>query len=447
MYTALVSRLLFPLHERLKGHDSVRVRREMEQTQWWPRERLAELQLERLRALIADAGVNVPYYRDELRAARVDPAAIRSLADLRQLPFLTKPIIRANLGRLRSERAKDLARFNTGGSSGEPLIFFIGKERVSHDVAAKWRATRWWGVDLGDPEIVVWGSPIEVGAQDRLRALRDRLLRTRLLPAFEMSEARLDRFVREIREMRPKMLFGYPSSLSLIARHAERLGVAMNGLGIRVAFCTSERLYDHQRATIEKVFGCRVANGYGGRDAGFIAHECPQGGMHITAEDIVVETVRPDGSAVATGEAGEIVVTHLATRDFPFIRYRTGDIGVLDDSACPCGRGLPLLKEIQGRATDFVVARDGTVMHGLALIYVLRDLPGIRAFKIVQESLDRTHVLVEPAEDFRAEQLATIERGLQARLGAGVQVEVELVPQIAPEKSGKFRYVVSHVAI
>jgi phenylacetate-CoA ligase len=86
-------------------------------------------------------------------------------------------------------------------------------------------------------------------------------------------------------------------------------------------------------------------------------------------------------------------------------------------------------------------------MHGLALIYVLRDLPGIRAFKIVQESLDRTRVLVEPAEDFRAEQLATIEQGLQARLGAGVRVEVELVPQIAPEKSGKFRYVVSHVTV
>jgi len=130
-----------------------------------------------------------------------------------------------------------------------------------------------------------------------------------------------------------------------------------------------------------------------------------------------------------------------------FIRYRTGDVGVLDDTVCSCGRGLPLLKEIQGRTTDFVVARDGTVMHGLALIYVLRDQAGIRAFKIIQESLDRTRVLIEPADDFRSEQLATIERGLIARLGEGVQVDVELVPQIAPEASGKFRYVVSHVAV
>jgi phenylacetate-CoA ligase len=106
-------------------------------------------------------------------------------------------------------------------------------------VAAKWRATRWWGVDIGDPEIVVWGSPIELTAQDRIRQFRDRLLRTQLLPAFEMSESKLDGFVDTIRRTRPAMLFGYPSSISLIAKHAEKRGQAMNDLGIRVAFVTS----------------------------------------------------------------------------------------------------------------------------------------------------------------------------------------------------------------
>ena len=191
--------------------------------------------------------------------------------------------------------------------------------------------------------------------------------------------------------------------------------------------------------------GCRVANGYGGRDAGFIAHECPQGGMHLTAEDIVVEIVRPDGAVAPAGEAGEIVVTHLATRDFPFIRYRTGDVGVLGAAKCPCGRGLPLLEEIQGRSTDFVVARDGTLMHGLALIYVLRDLPGIASFKIVQESPELVRVLVVPAQPLAQAVRASIVSGLQARLGSDVVVRVEEVAQIAPERSGKFRYVVSKV--
>jgi phenylacetate-CoA ligase len=446
LYTRFTAGVVFPLHERLKRHTTVAVRRRLEETQWWPAEPLQALQMERLRALLIDAGRHVPYYRDLFRERGFDPAGITSLADLQRLPFLTKPLIRAHTDALKHEHARDLARFNTGGSSGEPLIFFIGKERVSHDVAAKWRATRWWGVDIGDPEIVIWGSPIELGSQDHVRALRDKLLRTELMPAFEMSEAKLDGFITTIRRKRPKMLFGYPSALSHIARHAEKRGQYMDDLGIEVAFVTSERLFDDQRATISRVFGCKVANGYGGRDAGFIAHECPAGGMHLTAEDIVVEIVGPSGEVLPPGQAGEIVITHLATKDFPFIRYRTGDVAVLDDRKCACGRGLPMVKEIQGRTTDFVVAADGTVMHGLALIYILRDLPGVRQFKIVQESLSSMRILVVGDAAFGASSRARIVALTKARLGAQVDVVIEEVRDIPPEKSGKYRYVVSRVS-
>jgi phenylacetate-CoA ligase len=107
---------------------------------------------------------------------------------------------------------------------------------------------------------------------------------------------------------------------------------------------------------------------------------------------------------------------------------------------------LPLLKEIQGRSTDFLVAQDGTVMHGLALIYILRDLPQVKAFKIVQESLQRTAVQVVLEGTLDEALRARIVAGFRARLGAGVEVMVEQVAQIAPEKSGKFRYVISKVA-
>jgi phenylacetate-CoA ligase len=445
MYTPLVSHLLFPLHERLKGHTTVAARRRMEQTQWWAPGQIAALQVDRLRALLTEAA-QVPYWRELFTRLRFDPRAVTGVHDLQALPLLDKATIRAHSDAMKHPQARrGLARFNTGGSSGEPLIFFIGNERVSHDVAAKWRATRWWGVDIGDPEIVVWGSPIELGSQDRVRALRDKLLRTELLPAFEMSEARLDGFVAAIRRRKPKMLFGYPSAISHIARHAEARGQRMDDLGIKVAFVTSERLYDEQRAAIQRVFGCLVANGYGGRDAGFIAHECPQGGMHLTAEDIVVEIVDGQGRVLPPGQAGEIVVTHLATQDFPFIRYRTGDVAVLDDRPCACGRGLPMLKEIQGRTTDFVVAADGTVMHGLALIYILRDLPGVQQFKIVQESLLCTRILLVTEAAFVASCVPDIIRKAQARLGDRVEIIVDQVAEIPPEISGKYRYVVSKV--
>ncbi len=197
---------------------------------------------------------------------------------------------------------------------------------------------------------------------------------------------------------------------------------------------------------ISDTFGCPVANGYGGRDAGFIAHECPAGGMHITAEDIIVEIVDSNDHPLPHGESGEIVVTHLASRDFPFIRYRTGDIGILDDRTCDCGRGLPLLREIQGRSTDFVVAQDGTVMHGLALIYILRDMSEIKVFKIIQESLDFTRIQVVAETGLHPSQISRITESFQTRLGWDVKIKVEQVSEIPAEKSGKFRYVVSKVA-
>lgn len=444
LHTALVANLLFPLQEKLKKHDTVAIRRAMDDSQWWPPEKIEQLRFERLRGLLIKVGQHVPYYRDCFARQGFDPQTITSLADLQRLPLLTKAVIRAEGDQMKSDIAQGLARFNTGGSSGEPLIFFIGKERVSHDVAAKWRATRWWGVDIGDPEIVVWGSPIELGTQDRIRGIRDNLMRTELMPAFLMSEQNLDRFVARIRERRPKMLFGYPSAISHIAGHAKKRGIPLNTLGVKVVFCTSERLYDHQRAAISEAFGCPVANGYGGRDAGFIAHECPAGSMHITAEDIIVEIVDEQGKVQPAGVSGEIVVTHLATSDFPFIRYRTGDIGTLGSELCSCGRGLPLLKEIQGRSTDFVVAADGTVMHGLALIYILRDLVGVRSFKVIQESLKKTRVLVVTDAGFQPSAVEQIVAGFRQRLGSSVDVQVEIVDSIPAEKSGKFRYIVSH---
>jgi phenylacetate-CoA ligase len=445
LYTKLVSGVLFPLHERLKRHDTLSVRRSLEETQWWTPERLRVLQLERLNAFVRVVHERVPYYRDLMRDRGFGPEDIRTLEDLRRFPMLTKDAIRAAMDALKADGATGLARFNTGGSSGEPLVFFIGRERVSHDVAAKWRATRWWDVDIGDREIVVWGSPIELSAQDRVRELRDRVLRTRLIPAFEMSEANLDRFVAAIRDFRPRMLFGYPSSLSLIAGHARKRGQTMDDLGVKVAFVTSERLYDEQRETIEDVFACPVANGYGGRDAGFIAHACPRGRMHITAEDIIVEVVDRDGRTLAPGVAGEIVITHLATSEFPFIRYRTGDVGVLADEPCPCGRGLPVITEIQGRTTDFIVASDGTLMHGLALIYVLRSISGVKEFKVIQESMKHTRVLLVLSDTFESGRLAGIEQEIKSRLGQNVRVDLEPVSEIHAERSGKFRYVVSKV--
>ncbi len=443
LYTRLCSSLLFPLHERLKGHDTTRRLRALEQSQWLTREALLAAQRERLLAFLADITREVPYYR--ALAERMGIDALRMDADniLQQFPVLEKSDIRQHSEAMKRPRAR-LAKFNTGGSSGVPLIFWLG-ERVSHDVAAKWRATRWWNVDIGDRELVLWGSPVELKTQDRIKQIRDRLLRTELVPAFDLSPDGMRRFVQRYQQFRPRMLFGYPSAFARIAAFAEAEGLSLKNTSLRVVFVTAERLYPEQRESIQRAFGVPVANGYGARDAGFLAHECPHGGMHIMSEDVVLETLDSNGQPAAPDVAGEIVVTHLATGDFPFVRYRTGDVGRLGDERCPCGRGLPLLSEIQGRTTDFVTACDGTVMHGLAVIYVVREIDGVESFRIIQHSREQLEVLIVSAQ-WSDEKRARIVAGMRQRLGQQLQVDVRVVTDIPREANGKFRYVISKIS-
>ena len=435
---------MFPIHEKLKKHTTTAARRSLEKSQWYSPEQLRQLQIKRLKALLIHANDHVPYYRNVFAQIKLNVHDVDSLDVLTRIPFLDKTIIRENSELLKSSVPAGLAKFNTGGSSGQPLNFFISLERVSQDVAAKWRATRWWGVDIGDPELVVWGSPIELGAQDRVRLIRDKLLRTQLLPAFELSDKKLLGFLEDIKRVKPKMLFGYPSALGRMAKYALDQSIDMTSVGVKVVFVTSEYLYEEQREMIEKCFGCQVANGYGGRDAGFIAHECPARNMHITAEDIIVEIINTDGNPVKAGESGEIVVTHLATAGYPFVRYKTGDVGVLDDQQCSCGRGLPLLKEIQGRTSDFVVSQLGDVIHGSALRYILREYSNILEYKIIQETKELTRIMLIVDESFTNLHEQAVIQSFKNRLGDRTKVLIEYVQEIPAEKSGKFRFVISH---
>jgi phenylacetate-CoA ligase len=443
LYTHVASGLLFPLQERIKRHSSVPLRRELERTQWLAPEEIEALQRTRLREFLVRAGRDVPYYGRLFAGCGFDPASVNSISDLARVPFLDKAAIRANVEDLKSRSAGALVKYNTGGSSGEPLIFYMGMGRVSHDVAAKWRATRWWDVDIGDPEIVLWGSPVELTRQDRYRAIRDRIFRSWLLPAFQMSPSQMDRYCEDLRRIRPRMVFGYASAVALLARHARSLGRRLDDLGVRVVFTTGETLYPDQREAIEAAFGAPVANGYGSRDAGFIAHQCKEGSLHVSAEDIIVELVGPDDRPVAAGENGEIVITHMATDDFPFIRYRTGDIALASGRRCACGRGLPVLDEVHGRSTDFIRTASGNQMHALALIYEVRDKPGVRAFKIIQAEDLSLELLLTGGPELTADVEARIYAGLLRRMGPGTVLTIRRVNEIPPEKSGKYRYVVS----
>jgi len=439
--------LFFRLQEYAKGHATFRILREMEAVDRMPAEALQRLQSEKLRDLIVYCHAHVPHVRAQMQAAGISPDDIRDTGALRHFPVLRKADVRKHRESLKSEIATDLSPFSTGGSTGEPLIFDVAKRRAASRVACRQRVSRWWGVSVGDPEIALWGSPVELTRQDRLRALRDKLFATQLLPAFEMNEEMMSSYL-DILERRPcKQIFGYPSAIYQLCEHARKHGRNLAKVGVKAVFVTGEVLLPYHRETISKAFGCAVANGYGGRDSGFISHECPHGGMHVMADAVIVEILDSDGRPALPGEAGEIVVTDLYSHEAPFIRYATGDLAAWSNAICPCGRALPLLDRIEGRSNDSIVTPDGRVMNSLALIYAVREVDGIDQFRIRQKAASWFHVQVVRNERFQADAEDRIRRSWTQLLRSPADVTFEYVQAIPPEASGKFRHVISDIGL
>lgn len=445
MTPSLVRQVFLPLHERLCGRNTLAYARDLEVTQWWKPERIRELQTLKLRELLASAMRTSTFFRNRIAAAGVSPATV-TLADLRRIAPLTKADIRAHLDELTWPAVRGgLHRSSTGGSTGAPVTFYMDRARQAADQAARIRSRRWFGVEPGDREIYLWGSPVEAAAHDRAKALRDRLVNHRLLNAFEMTPERLRRYLDKIERFNPVHIFGYPSSLARLVAFAETINKAAVTPALRAVFVTGEWLNPADRASMAAYFNVPIANGYGAREAGFIAHECRDGRLHVTDESMIVEIVDSVGQPVTDGEPGEVVVTHLDNYGMPLIRYRTGDIARCDQSRCPCGRGLSSLVQVEGRRTDQLLRKDGGVAHALSVIYVLRETPGVREFKVVQRRGLDLDVSIAADCAFAEVDQSRLASQIGRQLG-GVDVRLCLVDQIPPEASGKFRYVISEAA-
>ena len=424
---------------------------EIDRTQWLSRGGVEAYQAQRLGRLLASALAHSPWHADRLRLAGLEDAVEAgavALADLQRLPTMNKRDARDNVEQLVWRGVPGgVFQYTTGGSSGEPLIFHFGRTRQASDAAGRMRARRWWGVQPGEREVYLWGAPVELNKTDRIKTLRDRLVNQLVLNAFAMSPERMDEYLEALQAWQPKCLYGYASSIALLAAHAEARQRKLSLPQLRVVCTTGEPLYPHQRELIARVFGVPVANEFGSRDIGFTAHEAPGGQMLLMSESHIVEVLDQAGRPVAPGEAGEAVITGLTSEAQPFIRYRTGDVLQLSSEPAAGGQGLHVIAEVTGRQTDFVVAADGRVMHALAVIYVLRAVSGIAQFKCIQHALDRMEVQIVPAAGWNEAARNAVVAGLRARLGEALSVELRMLDDIPPEASGKHRYVVSHVPL
>ena len=443
-----VRKLIYPLHEKIMKRDTFACLSELEQQQWLTPVQLEDVRLRKLRALLLHAQNRIPFYRDRFAKAGFNAETVQSPNDLQTLPLLDKADIKRNLEQLIwRDCPGGLLRYNTGGSSGEPLIFYFDKRRQAYDKAARMLTHRWWDVNVGDKELYLWGSPVEATRQDRLKTLRDHLTNELLLSAFEISEHNFLEIYHRFRKFSPACVFGYPSTIELFCQMADKQGITLSDLKVKVVFSTAEVLYEHQRSLIGAAFGgVPVADCYGSREGGFVAHECPAGSYHVMDPNYIVEYIK-DGVAVPADESGEIVLTHLDAWGMPLIRYRTGDIAQPGRADCSCGRGFSTIQKIQGRTTDFIVTPDGRWQHALSLIYIVRDIDGVDAFKIIQHQVDDVQVYIKPLDDLYPEDGdSRIIAGFKQRMGDTVQVRVERVADIPRDASGKYRYVVSKVA-
>ena len=458
MSRRLIGHMAWSVTERLLRRDTMRRFQILQRSDFFSAEQLYALQNQKLRKLLRLANAHCAYYTDLFNRAGLnlnDPLV--GFKDLPNLPLLSRQDITDHLDAMTWFDAPNGGAIphTTGGSSGEPLKFYIDRARQAADWAARWRARGWWGLRPGDPEIILWGAPAEESAVDHVRRWRDAMLNQYTLNAFNMSQATMDQYIDQFRAIQPVCVYGYASSLALLARQAIDRGVSLSSYRLRAVFTTGEVLLDHDRETIESAFDAPVVIEYGCRDGGLLAYGCPSGELHVPQENVIVELLDADGKRVAPGEVGEVVVTYLEMLAMPLIRYRTGDLArqpanANARAACACGRASMTLTEVQGRQTDQIVAKDGNGvkrMHALSLIYVLREVDGLQQFRITQPCLERLEVDLVADDRVTPDVERAIELGLRQRMGDDVTIALRRRDCIPPIASGKHACVISHVEI
>jgi len=414
---------------------------ELNRTQWLSLPKIKDIQERRFVELMEHCKRNVPYYKN------VDGLSeVRRLKDITQLPFLTKKLIRENLKSLKAINFPEkyfIPNF-TSGSTGEALNFFsYTKNEIYFGILI--RNNMWTEWDIGEKQAMLWGSHSDISkAQKVFSKIKNNLFRKVLhLSSYEMTGSNMLKYRKKINSYKPQLITGYPSGLQTFSNFLRE-----NNLSIyrpKGIICSGETLYAYQRKEIESVFGCPVYNRYGCREVGNIAHECEkQDGLHINAEHIVVETVDEDGNICKPGELGEIVVTDLDNHAFPFIRYKTGDIGILSDRECRCGRGLPLMEKVEGRVWDIIVGTNNNRLVGT--FWLVRGVSGIEKFQVIQENYGEILLKLIVNERFdETEKQKLIDR-VYENCGQEMEIKIELVDEIPLTKSGKHRFVISKVS-
>lgn len=411
----------------------------------WSAQQWQQWQSDRLRALLRRAVERVPYYRD-LHAHGEFPIEGVTPDDLTQLPLLEKdPLRRAPEDFLADDcNPAQMYAERTSGTTGKPLMLWWSPETHQTWYACFERRVRnWSGVKLGDRWATLGGQLVVPQHRQRppfwvWNASGSQLY----MSSYHLRSDFLDAYLDELKRREIEYIFGYASSLDALATHALERG--RTDIQFKVAISNAEPFYAHQRRRIEKAFSCPTRDTYAPAELTIAAFECEAGRMHLSPDVGITEVVDDEDHLLPPGETGHLVVTSLLNPDHILIRYRQGDRGALaaGEDSCPCGRTMPVLESIEGRADDVLITGDGRKIGRLDPIF--KDTIRIREAQIIQEAIDRVVVKVVAAEGYDENDVAAIRKGICDRMGP-MNVSVVVVDCLPRTSAGKLRAVINQV--
>ena len=433
-----IEHALYPYMEKRKGNRIRFFTKQLQESEKLAPQELRALQESKLKELLLHCADNVPAYAGLDRAAiEADPfTALQSIPPLDKKTFRAVPdsFIAPNAP------ASSLIANKSGGSTGSPVHFYMDRNQVEQYEAARWRGLGWYGITNGSRSVMVWGSSIELSPEARKAHDReDKWLKNReVLSAYELNEDDGQKYVDYLNSYKPEYLYGYSTALTAFAKAIEKAGKENLRIRLKAIVTTSETLFPWQAEYLGKVFGCPVGNEYGARDAGILAYSCPCGGMHVTAENAILEVLDPKKlQPLPQGSDGILAITDLTNRVQPRLRYMVGDTGTLLAGSCRCGRTLPLMKAPEGLEDALLVAEGGRLVHGNFANQIIRDYPQVSGFQLIQHTpKTATLKLAGDPAVIPADAIVSL---ISANL-PGVSIQTEFVDTIAPAPSGKIRY-------
>jgi phenylacetate-CoA ligase len=402
-------------------------------------------QEERLAYVLHRAATRVPYYREQWNARRRSGDRA-SWEYIENWPILEKETVRENpLAFLADDREpRRMFHERTSGTTGKPLNLWWSKNTVRAWYALSEARIRYWnGISRRDRWAMLGGQLVTPASQRQPPFwVWNRGLNQLYMSSYHLAPSLVEFYLDAMIRHRLTYIYGYTSSLYALAEAI--LGSARQDMAMAAAITTAEPVYEHQRTAIARAFNCPVRETYGMTELVAAASECSVGRLHLWPEVGSVEVVG-EKAELSPGSSGNLVCTGLLNIDMPLIRYRTGDQGSLGGEldACGCGRALPILASVDGRADDLLYTSDGRRIGRLDPLFK-GDLP-IQEAQIVQEELNCFRVRYVPAPDFKRHHETVITQRLQERMGM-VKVVMESINAIPRGPNGKFRAVICNLS-